>query len=53
MGSPNVYEKHRPEAARRIAGYEVADHPTANQLVALARKFFLKHDRMTGTPTPS
>ena len=46
-------EKHRPEAARRIAGYEVADHPTANQLVALARKFLLKHDRMTGTPTPS
>jgi hypothetical protein len=41
-------EKHRPQTAKRIVGYEVVDHPTENQLVALARKYFLKHDRMTG-----
>jgi stalled ribosome rescue protein Dom34 len=46
-------EKHRPETAPRIVGYETADHPTENQLVALARKYFLKFDRMAGTPTPS
>jgi hypothetical protein len=27
----------------------VVDHPTENQLVAAARKYFLKHDKM-GTP---
>lgn len=46
-------DKHRPQAAARIVGYEVVDHPSDNQLVALARKYFLKHDRMSGTPTPS
>lgn len=45
-------EKHRPETARRIAGYETVDHPSDNQLVALARRYFLKYDRMAGTPTP-
>lgn len=38
--------KHRPHLATRIVGYEVVDHPTENQLVALARQYFLKHDRM-------
>ena len=46
-------DKHRPAAARRIVGYETVDHPTENQLVALARKFFVAHDRMSGLPTPS
>jgi stalled ribosome rescue protein Dom34 len=46
-------EKHRPETVRRIVGYETTDHPTENQLVALARKYFLKYDRMAGDPTPS
>ena len=46
-------EKHRPHTAVRIVGYEVVDHPSNNQLIALARKYFLKHDRMTGTPTPT
>ena len=45
-------EKHRPLVAARIAGYEVVDHPTENQLVALARQYFLKHDRMRGV-TPA
>ena len=46
-------DKHRPQTALRIVGYEVSDHPSANQLVALARKYFLKHDRAAGTPTPN
>jgi stalled ribosome rescue protein Dom34 len=46
-------EKHRPETARHIVGYEVVDHPSEAQLVAFARKYFLRHDRMAGTPTPT
>lgn len=46
-------EKHRPEAAKRIVGYEVVDHPSDAQLVAFARKYFVKYDRMAGTPTPT
>jgi hypothetical protein len=46
-------DKHRAEVAKRIVGYEVVDHPSEKQLVALARKYFLKHDRMAGTPTPT
>ena len=46
-------EKHRPETARRIVASEVIDHPTEAQLIGLARKYFLRHDRMAGTPTPS
>jgi stalled ribosome rescue protein Dom34 len=33
-------EKHRPTTARRIAAYEVVDHPTDNQLAAFGREFF-------------
>lgn len=46
-------EKHRAQLAPVIVGYEVTDHPTDNQLVALARPYFLRHDRMAGTPTPT
>jgi stalled ribosome rescue protein Dom34 len=46
-------EKHRPATGRQIVGWEVVDHPTDPQLVALARRYFLKYDRMAGTPTPS
>jgi hypothetical protein len=42
-------DKHRPHTAACIVGYEVVDHPSEKQLVAAARKYFLKHDRM-GTP---
>jgi len=42
-------EKHRPKAAERVVAYEVVDHPSDAQLVALARKHFLRHDQMTGT----
>ena len=44
--------KHRPHTAARIVGYEVVDHPSENQLVAAARKYFLKHDRMATAPSP-
>lgn len=46
-------EKHRAKLAPQIVGYETVDHPSEKQLVALARAFFLKHDRMAGVPTPS
>jgi stalled ribosome rescue protein Dom34 len=39
-------EEHRPLTAARIVGYEVVDHPTENQLVALARKHFAKVNLM-------
>lgn len=46
-------DKHRPQTAARIAAYEVVDHPSENQLVALARAYFLKqgataHGRASG-----
>ena len=41
--------KHRPQLAPQIVGYETVDHPSDAQLVAMARKFFLKYDRMAGT----
>ena len=43
-------DKHRPALAPRIAGWETVDHPSDGQLVALARKFFVAHDRMAGIP---
>ena len=46
-------DKHRPETARRIVGYETTDHPSEKQLVAFARQYFLKFDRMAGRPTPT
>jgi stalled ribosome rescue protein Dom34 len=45
-------DKHHPAVAKALVGSEKADHPTDPQLVALARRFFLKFDRMAGTPTP-
>ena len=46
-------KKHRGETSAHVVGYEVVDHPSDNQLVALARKYFLKYDRMSGVPTPT
>ena len=46
-------DKHRPQTAARIVAYEVVDHPSEKQLVALARKQFLKIDRMAGGPGPA
>jgi stalled ribosome rescue protein Dom34 len=41
-------EKHRPHVVPRVVGYEIVDHPTDKQLVALARAYFLERDRMQG-----
>ena len=38
--------KHRPRTTDRIAAFEVVDHPTDNQLVALARKRLEAVDRL-------
>jgi riboflavin biosynthesis pyrimidine reductase len=46
-------DKHRAALAPRIVGYETVDHPSDKQLVALARQYFLRHDRMAGVPTPT
>jgi stalled ribosome rescue protein Dom34 len=46
-------KKHRPALAPAIVDYQPVDHPSDNQLVALARQYFLKHDRMAGLPTPT
>ena len=42
-------EKHKPQTAGRISDYQVVDHPSENELVALARKYFVRHDKMAGT----
>jgi hypothetical protein len=39
-------EKHRPGALQHIVGWEVVNHPTEGQLVAQARQYFRKYDRM-------
>lgn len=46
-------EKHRPETAKRVVGYETADYPTEGQLVALARTYFLKRESTGGKPPTS
>ena len=45
-------KKHRPATAERIVAYQPSEHLSENQIVALARKFFVAHDRMEGRPTP-
>ena len=46
-------DKHRPQVAGQIVGSETVDHPTEGQLIAFARQYFVKYDRMAGTPTPT
>jgi stalled ribosome rescue protein Dom34 len=45
--------KHRVALEKVIVGWETVDHPSEGQLVALAKKYFVKHDRMAGIPTPT
>ena len=45
-------DKHRPATAARIVGYDVVDHPSDAQLVALARKHFARIDNMKGVTLP-
>ena len=37
-------EKHHQDMLKKIVGTETVDHPTDNEIVALARKFFKKFD---------
>ena len=46
-------DKHRPAVAAQIKADETVDHPSDNQLVALAQAFFLKYDRMHGVQLPT
>ncbi|MBH9554361.1 hypothetical protein [Inhella gelatinilytica] len=46
-------EKHRASQVGQVVGYETVDHPSDKQLVAMARQYFVKHDRMAGVPTPT
>ena len=46
-------EKHRPALSPKIVGWETVDHPSDGQLVALAKTFFAKRDRMRGLNTPT
>ena len=41
-------EKHDPKVATKILGVETVDHPTDRQLLAYARKYFLRVDKMNG-----
>ena len=38
--------RHRPQAERHIAGYEVVDHPSDKQLLAEARSYFDRVERL-------
>lgn len=40
-------DKHRPQTAAHIVAYEVVDHPSENQLVAMGRAHFLKPGETT------
>jgi len=46
-------DKHRPLTAKRVVAYDVVDHPSENQLVALARKYFVGYDQMVGIRVPT
>lgn len=41
-------DKHRPMTAKCIVGFDVLDHPSEKQMLAHARKHFVKHDQMAG-----
>ena len=41
-------EKHDQKVATKIVGVETVDHPTDRQLLAYARKYFLRVDKMNG-----
>jgi stalled ribosome rescue protein Dom34 len=37
-------ESHHPKVSKRVVGVEASDHPTDNQILAAAGKFFKKYD---------
>lgn len=42
-------DKHRLVVSQQIVGWETVDHPTEGQLVAFARKYFLKRETLAGS----
>jgi stalled ribosome rescue protein Dom34 len=40
--------EHHPDFARRVTGVETMDHPTNRQLLAHARSYFQRLDRLNG-----
>ena len=45
-------EAHRPALAPRIADSRPAAPLSQGQMLAMARQFFIAHDRMAGVPMP-
>lgn len=43
--------RYAAEVAEGIVGIETVDHPTDKQILAFAKKFFYKIDRMLGDPS--
>lgn len=46
-------DKHRPQTALHIVDYQVVDHPSEKQMVALARKYFVQYEQMQGLRLPT
>jgi stalled ribosome rescue protein Dom34 len=46
-------EKHRAALGSQIVAWQTVDHPTEGQLLAFARKYFLKYDGMADASAPS
>ncbi|MFM9928319.1 hypothetical protein VLK31_35490 [Variovorax sp. H27-G14] len=44
--------KHRPNVAKQIVEWQTLDHPTPNELVALARRYFSTHAAMATPMKP-
>ena len=42
-------DQHDPKIAAKIVGVETVDHPTDRQLLAYARKAFVRIDQLNGT----
>ena len=42
--------KHDPQIAAKIVAVETVDHPSDAQLLAYARKYFVRVDRLKGDP---
>lgn len=45
-------QRHDPKIAQCVVGIETVDHPSDGQLLAYARHYFVKADRMRGDPVP-
>jgi stalled ribosome rescue protein Dom34 len=45
-------QHHDKEIDKAIVGVVTTDHPTDPQLVAMARQYFIKHDKMDGQGGP-